>query len=512
MKMLFIIVIFLNTITIINGQSTFNNPYLELVNCSGVRINDTISSSWTVLYGDGSLPTTDLFHQYLSPGNYILKYKTFNPVDSFFDTIPIVIPTTPVFPYSTPISGGGIGISKFILNTINKTSGFLKGGALFTPILKFDDFTCSDQTVLYEDFNYPVTIITDSNFSAIVTIFLDLNSDGYFGRDEILGHHFGFINHNFNIVIPRINDSLLNQQLRLRVVSANSNIPFYLPNCSYRVDDIEDYTVVIPNHSSVAPNAFFYYYHSYDGLAVQFRDASTGGPQNITWYFPDGTTSNSRIPQFNFQNIDSQVVSLVVSNNYGFDSTVLILDNPIKPKIFRSDPIIPFQLDTFYTNNYPNIINWWWTFPEVPVQSTQPIAYHTYTTTGVFPITLSIMYLYFNYFYTCGSQSWSGRYCNGITDDSVSIFQPGIFETGHLDEIIIFNYSEYENIIQIKSKYNGNVKAKIYEILGREEDSFEMFKSSEILTAKLSTLNSGLHLVSIEFGNRMFYKKFVSIK
>ena len=79
------------------------------------------------------------------------------------------------------------------------------------------------------------------------------------------------------------------------------------------------------------------------GQAVQFTDTSTGSPSAWQWDFGDGTTATAQNPSHTFATAGSYVVTLIVSNNYGSNTTSQIIT--VEEEISTSLDIAQIQRD-----------------------------------------------------------------------------------------------------------------------------------------------------------------------
>ncbi len=157
-------------------------------------------------------------------------------------------------------------------------------------------------------------------------------------------------------------------------------------------------TAVLTN--CLPPVAGFYYYPSSgtEPLTVNFNDASTGVVSNWFWDFGDGATAALTVP-FASHTYTAGVytVKLTVSGPCG--SNTVIETNAIG--VASCHPSASFTaypttgdapLDVFFTDmSTGTITNWFWTFGDGSTTNvTSPSVDHTYTTTGVFTVSLFV--------------------------------------------------------------------------------------------------------------------------
>ncbi|MDX2189485.1 MAG: M4 family metallopeptidase [Bacteroidota bacterium] len=237
----------------------------------------------------------------VSKVNYII-------VDNFGS--PLSANCTPL----TSLSSASIGISRVIINTIDKSTSNSTEG--------YKDFTCSNNTLLQTGKSYPITIQTNSNFPEKVKTWIDYNNDGVFTSDEILFSDDKIGLHNANFLVP--SNSNINIPLRMRVGSGYSGYPAPDGCSSIVYGQYEDYTIKLFNGQPAAPVANFKSISNQvlPGKSITYTDISENFPTSWSWTFEGGSpaTSNQKNPTVTYQNEGVYNVSLTTSNIYGSSS------------------------------------------------------------------------------------------------------------------------------------------------------------------------------------------------
>ncbi|MEO8146596.1 MAG: PKD domain-containing protein [Bacteroidia bacterium] len=315
---------------VVAGFNASQNYFCVLpasVNFINSSINST-SYSWT--FGDGGTSTlANPSYTYNAAGVYTVTLIASGIAScASIDTLTITnyINVTngggPVSPSCTPATISnccGIGVTNFLFNTINKTSGNASEG--------YKDFTCSDATTITAGNPIPVTITTGITTNENVMVWIDYNNDGVFNNTNEkvftslnkLSNHTGIINTSVNAV--------LDTALRMRVI--DENISNTITGACYNPQNgqAEDYTVTFIANTlppvadftanTVTINA---------GGSVQFTDLTVNAPTGWQWNFAGGTPSSSIIqnPTVFYNVIGDYTVSLTVSNSFGADSITKI--------------------------------------------------------------------------------------------------------------------------------------------------------------------------------------------
>ncbi|AAM05168.1 DUF2341 domain-containing protein [Methanosarcina acetivorans] len=130
-------------------------------------------------------------------------------------------------------------------------------------------------------------------------------------------------------------------------------------------------------------------------LTVQFTDTSTINPTSWAWDFGDGTTSTEQKPVHTYSSDGNYTVNLTVANSYGSNSSVKTDYITVGSGI----PVANFTADV--TNGYPrfavqftdtstiNPTSWAWDFGD-GTTSTEQNPRHTYSTSGTYPVSLTV--------------------------------------------------------------------------------------------------------------------------
>ncbi|HNT08752.1 PKD domain-containing protein, partial [Methanoculleus sp.] len=133
-------------------------------------------------------------------------------------------------------------------------------------------------------------------------------------------------------------------------------------------------------------------------LAVQFTDASTGGPTSWSWTFGDGGTSDQQNPVHVYTAAGVYTVNLTVTNDFGSDSevktgyiTVTEPDTPVAD--FTGTPTTgdaPLEV-RFADNSTGKPVQWLWEFGDGRIATTKnPIT--TYRQPGTYTVNLTATY------------------------------------------------------------------------------------------------------------------------
>ena len=154
------------------------------------------------------------------------------------------LPTTACINTGTGTSNAGI--NSFNLASINKsTAGLATDG-------KYQDFSCTDNTMLFANTTYTVNVNVGTSVPAnefnLVQLFIDYNNDGDFidAGEAVYSSPSCYIGqHTFTFVTPA-SPLVLNQLLRLRVIAKDC---IGGVNSCYNVTagQVEDYAVFFPN-------------------------------------------------------------------------------------------------------------------------------------------------------------------------------------------------------------------------------------------------------------------------
>lgn len=317
-------------------------------------VSDTLTCSGTVSFTDQSInnPTSWLWnfgdnqtsglqnptHSYSAPGKYTVKLKVTsgNGSDSIIkinlinynDTVPVAASCAPI----TQNHCCGYGISRVKLNTIDNFSG----------LGSYENFSCSQRTVLLQGKAYPFSITTNPNQAQDTKVWIDFNNNGQFEGSELIWTKLNTINPSTQLVIPGDTGIKKNIPLRMRIISEYAGATF---NACLPLDkgQCEDYTVVIkPN--LLAPVASFTV-SSPDFCLPTFNFNSTS--ENVIlsyhWFFGDGTDSLLTTPTIShtYPAPGSYNVKLIVTGPFGVDSVEVV-----KAATYFGAPALACDLNT----------------------------------------------------------------------------------------------------------------------------------------------------------------------
>ena len=477
-------------------------------NCSRVHLTNLTThtaTSYSIDMGDGTTFTgfpNNIYNNYHDTGAYQISVIACNNFgcDTFIDTIYIQV-LAPAYPADYPFDGPQLtyGLFHFEFNSIDN----------YTGANRYEDFTCTYQTSVVLGQPYYMKMTTDSVNLGKMYVFLDKNDNGEFEIEELIYEHMGFFEHEDSIAIAGIPDSLIYKPLRLRVALAcDPGLPFYMYNPHGNYDlDVEDYTVFVSRNMGIPPKAKCVYFYSCSGLEVQFRSTCYGDPDSIRWKFNDGTSSTELLPLHTFPSVDSQSVTLIAYNAYGIDSTTIWLDNPFKPAIHFTAPIISQEPDTFWTNDYPGAYWWYWSFPEIPESFNTETAIHTYQSTGNYLMSLSILWWYIAY-----STTYDIRICDGYSTNTIDVItgvnNPALSE----DQLSIYPNPFYESTqVTYNSFMNGPFTLHIFDEKNSLVYSEENISGYNLFKKNIFLPHPGIYYLTIRKGEQVLVKKLVSV-
>jgi len=133
-------------------------------------------------------------------------------------------------------------------------------------------------------------------------------------------------------------------------------------------------------------------------LAVQFTDASTGGPTSWSWTFGDGGTSDQQNPVHVYTAAGVYTVNLTVTNDFGSDSEVktgyiTVTEPDTQVADFTGTPTTgdaPLEV-RFADNSTGKPVQWLWEFGDGRIATTKnPIT--TYRQPGTYTVNLTATY------------------------------------------------------------------------------------------------------------------------
>jgi photosystem II stability/assembly factor-like uncharacterized protein len=217
-------------------------------------------TSWSWSFPGGTPATSTLQNPvvtYNSPGLYGATLTVSNGVTSstyskgsvflVMGTPPTVNTGCSISANSNSANGFGIGISTFSLGNISKISSYNDGA--------YNDYTCSQWTILTQGSTYNATISTGTTNAEGAKVYLDLNNNAIFEATEALvsypSNNSGTRTLSFTVPSSGVT---LNTGLRLRVISKFNSIPSTACDVS-TYGQAEDYTVyVTPVPSAILSN------------------------------------------------------------------------------------------------------------------------------------------------------------------------------------------------------------------------------------------------------------------
>lgn len=128
-------------------------------------------------------------------------------------------------------------------------------------------------------------------------------------------------------------------------------------------------------------------------LTVNFTDQSTGDITDWSWDFGDGATSTAQNPTHDYANPGTYTVSLTVTGPGGSDTNTktdyITVEDPAVTADFSGTPTTgDAPLDVSFTDQSTGATSWSWDFGDGGTSTAQNPT-HTYTTAGVYTVTLT---------------------------------------------------------------------------------------------------------------------------
>ncbi|MDI6792084.1 MAG: PKD domain-containing protein [bacterium] len=130
------------------------------------------------------------------------------------------------------------------------------------------------------------------------------------------------------------------------------------------------------------------------GSEVVFTDNSTGTITSWSWDFGDGSAGTARNPSHTYLTADTYTVSLTITGPCGSDTETKISYITVLPSLSANftlsstDPCSG-SIVTFTDISTGDIISWFWDFGDGASSQDQNPS-HTYTTTGSYPVSLTV--------------------------------------------------------------------------------------------------------------------------
>ena len=294
--------------------------------CSGtVQFTDQSAGAptgWRWDFGDNTSSTQqNPAHTYAAPGRYAVTLTATNANGSS------TAATTVTYDARGPVAAcAGLaatgnccnyGLVRVRLNTIDNASADGSAG--------YQDFTCPQRTSLMVDRPYPLVLTTGGTNAHDTRAWLDLNNDGAFTAEELVGEALGAASPTLTLTVPAT--AVQGQPLRLRLVAdgvGTNPRPCGAPN----LGQVEDYTVLAVPNTSPPAVAFTSDYVAGRCAAANtytFTDQSTNGPTAWRWAvspaagvsFVGGTAASSRNPKIAFAAAGYYTVTLTATNANG---------------------------------------------------------------------------------------------------------------------------------------------------------------------------------------------------
>ncbi|WNY28177.1 hypothetical protein MmiEs2_03590 [Methanimicrococcus stummii] len=138
-------------------------------------------------------------------------------------------------------------------------------------------------------------------------------------------------------------------------------------------------------------------------LSVKFTDKSSGNPTKYVWDFGDGSTSSEKNPSHVYNKTGTYTVSLTVSNEFGSDTKTekALVNVGTAPYVFfTANGTINSKQVAFTTHgNVADSATFKWDFGDGKT-SAEKDPTHTYASTGVYNVTLTVSNSYGTFNYT----------------------------------------------------------------------------------------------------------------
>ena len=298
-----------------------------LTTCSGtVQFTDQSTGAptgWRWDFGDNTGSTQqNPAHTYAAAGTYAVALTATNANGSSTSAATAItydarVPVAACAGLAATGSCCNYGLTRVRLNTIDNTSADGSAG--------YQDFTCPQRTSLMVGMPYPLLLTTGGTNPHDIRAWLDLNNDGAFTADELVGEALGAASPTLTLTVPAT--AVLGQPLRLRLVAdgAGTNPR---PCAAPSLGQVEDYTVVaVPNTlpPAVAFTSDYVAGSCAAGNTYTFTDQSTNGPTAWRWAvspsagvsFVGGTSAGSRNPKIAFAAAGYYTVTLTATNANG---------------------------------------------------------------------------------------------------------------------------------------------------------------------------------------------------
>jgi len=311
----------------------------KTITCNGIInfIDQSLNvpTSWSWDFGDGNNSNLENpTHAYTADGIYtvsltvINNYGTDSKTTSNYITVSLGGAIPAVCTPSTIAYCCQAGIYNVSFESINNSSNNGSEG--------YVDFSCSYRTIVTMGVTYNISIQTGPNFNEDVMVWIDYNNNGNFSGNEMAFSSLNVsTNHVGTITIP--NNPVTGQYLRMRVASDWQGNPQPSPCTDVQFGQFEDYSVLIqPDTVPPVPNFIADATMTCTGV-VNFTDLSTLSPTSWLWDFGDGFTDTGQNPSHNYTSDGTYSVKLIVTNQYGTDSLIIV--NYITVNISGGGPV-----------------------------------------------------------------------------------------------------------------------------------------------------------------------------
>ncbi len=201
----------------------------------------TPATGWSFINGsDSSHRVAEI--KFNSTGNYLISLTVTNALGTSVKSMPVVISALSTaascVPSTTNLGGYTIGIYRFEMNTIDKSSGYSVNA---NP--NIEDYTCNISTAVKPGGSYTVAITNGNSYNETGRVYIDYNNNGIFETGELAcSFTSGKGRRTSTITIPA-NPAVVNTYLRMRVISDYSALTGACGPLSY--GQAEDYSLLI---------------------------------------------------------------------------------------------------------------------------------------------------------------------------------------------------------------------------------------------------------------------------
>ncbi|MBX7205595.1 MAG: hypothetical protein K1X81_09245 [Bacteroidia bacterium] len=208
---------------------------------SSRRWTITPATGWSFINGsDSSYRVAEI--KFNAPGNYLISLTVSNSSGTSVKSVPMVISTLGIaascVPSTANLGGYTIGIYRFEMNTIDKSSGYSVNA---NP--NIEDYSCNVSTTVKPGGVYTAAITNGNSYNETGRVYIDYNNNGIFETTELAcSFTSGQGRRTATITIPS-NPAVVNTYLRMRVISDYSALTGACGPLSY--GQAEDYALLI---------------------------------------------------------------------------------------------------------------------------------------------------------------------------------------------------------------------------------------------------------------------------